>query len=923
MDRRRTRDLKLVDTERTGHGQRLVALQAVLEQLRLQEQVEPLIGIALDFIENVFEYPLAWIATCQPGQRNLQGVLGAMPNAENIAWARQELKALPGDHFDQVLLTGQPAVVANLQTDQRAGQWQAVAQRNNIEGALIYPLRHQQTSYGLMILGSHHWGGTPRPEDMTHLSILTSALGAALHALQPQQQSSEQFYQALQVALSELNLLTGLDERLTVVMRHLHQTLMPTQTSLFWLDSQTQCFWQRLIHGGDQNRHSRGKKVTPLEVPLSEVQPFYQALSKHQVVAVSEIESAVHTQAPTRLMHRLKRRSLLCAPIFCDQQLCGFLAVEGTEPRVWKDQEKYLIQAFAQLAALAAPTVVDEDRPVTGESGPAASILQSVLQSDHWPSTQQQIMERVCLQLQAQWMAILQVDPATNRFWIVNQIHTPKLQPTTTPFPALSEIDRNMMRRSEGAIAIPNLDDDLRLLTWRPIIDALGIKSLLVSTTPEQPLDQVLLMGSLKPHPWTAAESNLMHCVGQALKAGHQRHQLQIEHQQQQGLQMAIQQGLDLQDQATDPNQLMAGALHSLLDVLPAAAGAILLWDSDGDQMAACVDSAPQFVITAPADLDQDPFLQSLATLDAPQVMEGVFENILQLSAAELMPETCQWLSGQKLGQVLALPLRDIRSSDSIGVVIFCDRTERHWEPLLVESVALLVRHLAERYRSMVALEYYQQQQASHDCLNWYQMRQVEQHCQTLREQHKALQESVDAHLPPLVKSQATIEQIEQLFQTEGWQLQLEGSSLPVAKLLRQSLARIEHLANQRQLWTQVHNLTSNSTATGVHPKVGMVLYELLLAACYRSQAGQRIDIWCRLANPQWLEISITDQSRINPQLILDLARRDDDQPSTLDSPPGKHLRACQTLMQKFGGRFELSQLEDGRVLSRLMLPLQ
>ncbi|MGF1601746.1 MAG: GAF domain-containing protein [Thermosynechococcaceae cyanobacterium] len=912
----------MVDTERTGHGQRLVALQAVLEQLRLQEQVEPLVGIALDFIENVFEYPLVWIATCQPGQRNLQGVLGAMPNPDQSAWARQELKALPGDHFDHVLLTGQPAVVANLQTDQRAGQWQAVAQRTNIEGALIYPLRHQQTSYGLMILGSHHWGGTPRPEDMTHLSILSSALGAALHALQPQQQSSEQFYLSLQATLSELTLLTGLDERLTVVIRHLHQSLMPTQTSLYWLDSQTQCFWQRLVHGGDQKRSARGKKVIPLEVPLSEVQPFYQALNKHQVVAVSEIQGVVHTQAPTRLMHQLKRRSLLCAPILCQQQLCGFLAVEGADPRVWKDQEKYLIQAFAQLAALASPTVVDEDQPV-GKSGPAASILQSVLQSDHWPSTQQQIMERVCLQLQAQWMAVLEHDPATNRFWIVNQIHTPKLKPSTAPFPPLSEIDRNMIRRSEGAIAMNNLDDDLRLLTWRPAIDALGIQSLLVATTPAQSLEQVLLIGSTQSHPWTSAEGNLLHCVGQALQAGRQRYQLQSEHQQQQVLQTLIQQSLNRQTQATDPGQLISESLPSLLEVLPAPAAAIVLWESGGDELAACIALAPQYVITPPLDIDQDPLLQSLAGLETPQVIEGNFVNILQRSATELATETSQWLSGQKLGQVLAMPLLDQNSKQSIGAVIFCDSCDRKWEPLQVEVVALLVRHLAERYRSMVTLESYQQQQATLECLNWYQMRQVEQHCAVLRDHHQALKDAVEPNLLPLTKSQATLEQIQQLFQAEGWQLQLEGASLPVAKLLRQSLARIEDLANQRQLWTQVHNLTSNSTATGVHPKVGMVLDELLLAACYRSQAGQRIDIWCRLANPQWLELSITDQGRINPQLVTDLALLDDAHSATLDSPPGKHLKACQTLMRLLGGRFELSQLEDGRVLSRLMLPLQ
>jgi hypothetical protein len=44
--------------------------------------------------------------------------------------------------------------------------------------------------------------------------------------------------------------------------------------------------------------------------------------------------------------------------------------------------------------------------------------------------------------------------------------------------------------------------------------------------------------------------------------------------------------------------------------------------------------------------------------------------------------------------------------------------------------------------------------------------------------------------------------------------------------------------------------------------------------------------------------------------------------PSTLDRPPGLHLWICQSLIQQIGGQLKLYQIEDGRVLSRLLIPI-
>ena len=44
--------------------------------------------------------------------------------------------------------------------------------------------------------------------------------------------------------------------------------------------------------------------------------------------------------------------------------------------------------------------------------------------------------------------------------------------------------------------------------------------------------------------------------------------------------------------------------------------------------------------------------------------------------------------------------------------------------------------------------------------------------------------------------------------------------------------------------------------------------------------------------------------------------------PSLLYQPTGLHLAICQNLMVEAGGELSLYQLEDNRILSRLILPL-
>jgi phosphoglycerate-specific signal transduction histidine kinase len=112
---------------------------------------------------------------------------------------------------------------------------------------------------------------------------------------------------------------------------------------------------------------------------------------------------------------------------------------------------------------------------------------------------------------------------------------------------------------------------------------------------------------------------------------------------------------------------------------------------------------------------------------------------------------------------------------------------------------------------------------------------------------------------------------------------------------------------------------------SGDATKIEFVLCELLVAACERSPVGDRIDIWCRPIDSKWLEVSITDEGSVDPILLQALAEgRPADllSPTAIMLPQNSHLWVCQSLMQALGGECTLSQMEDGRMLSRVIVPL-
>ncbi|NJM65290.1 MAG: GAF domain-containing protein [Acaryochloris sp. RU_4_1] len=923
----------------------LVAIQNLMEQLFAQEQVDALVNCALEFLRAEFDYPLLWLAVYDPGQSELLGLGGGVPKSDAQTF-KQRYSVLPGDLFDQVLLTGQPTEVMNLQEENRAGKWQTLAKRFQIQGALIYPIQYRQDSLGVLLLGSSHWGGNPRLEESSQLAILTRSLGSALHHLHtPKPPPDAPPPPPLLTMITEIHALTNGEERLQVILRSTQQVINPTFTGLYWFDlEQKSCSLRSSYQPGQGSRLGRIRPVK-VQVPLAAIEPLCQSLEAGQIVAISESQGTVNSRVPLRLMQQTKSRSLLCAPIICEQQLLGFLSVAGAEPRVWQAQEKAYIQAAAQLIGLSVSLAEDSSVQVSAQTDTLmGQFTQLMVESKDWSKTLHKVSEHLCRHLQIQRLVLLQQDDRSGEFRVEYQYHSPKLRPLLASLQLLSDVDARMLERNIGAIAIPNLEEDLRFLTWRETLLQQGVRSILVCRTAADSSKPhpILLLGNQRTRTWKPSEIELLQQFAQTLGTFEQKQHDYLIQQHQLRLCIQAQKGVQSLLKINDPTQLITTGIETIteLSAAPLVAGIVWTPGQDQGQIVAYQSTPPEFDLTdsTPIPLHEDSLFRSLLALPDPR--GNPLKTVIEVAAADLTPATRLWLNSPGLGQVMLLGLRSGESPTPLGAVILGTRVNQIYSSFEINLLQTFIQTLASRYRTLRETQVLLRKHSSLECLNWYkqrslesELRQLQTTCAVLKSLKStkntegASRQPQIANLPKVAQSlEKTVQSLHTLLHSEDWKLQLKPNSIPLASIFRRVMERIEPFIQSKQLWTQIHNLTPNTTLTSTSEKLELVLYELLLFACQRSKAGDRLDLWCRLINADWIELSITDQGELDPRLLQDFQQiqtRDLLVPSLLEQGTGRHLRICQTLVERLGGRLELARLEDDRILSRLTLPLK
>ena len=927
---------------RTGYEQQLLALQQVLQRLQEQQKVESLAVIALDFLQSAFDYSLIWLALYDTTANELVGMGGTAPNGELTVF-KQSFSVLPGDRFDQVLVTGRSAEITNLQEESRAGQWQSAARRFNIQGTLIHPFRFRDQSLGVVLMGSTLWGCNPRSTETAQLSIFLTAFATALSQLKkplPTQKQNKSDSLSLEVILDQISNLPDLEGRLHLIVQHLHQLIAPTRTSLYWLESEQRLFQQRITCQPDKSKRPKRAPVEEVKIDMQDMGQFAHVLRSGQVIAVSDILGTVNASLPTRLMIQMESRSLLSAPILVEGQLLGFLASEGTTPRVWQEHEKQVIRSTAQLLSLVVGLDVGTANTVAHNATNDCStqLLSALINPKGNKNFFKKILTQASGCLQFQWGILLQQDSTTNQFYIEDQLHVTKRRPITGTFAAHSDMDAQMLQNSSEPISIDNLEDDLRLLTWRESFLAQGMRSLLILPLALGEEDAFLLMGCDFIRTWTLKEGEWLQQIADALTVVRQQRQLLEKFEKEQQFNTVLSNGLVALQNTPEPEHLGPQALQTIVKLLQVPLVAWLQWTPGQSQgnVFSCISTPPDFNLVegTTIEIEDDSLLQQLlnpALRSSSQ--NGEHGEWIQLAAEDLELETRYWLNCPGLGQLMAMLLTS-STGKPLGAIIVGDVADRVWDPDRLTVTAAIVRHLANNYRSMLAIQLIQEKYETLECLNWYKQRQVECLHGKLCQQSHQLEELISSQVPNSKKvrqnrifeeMQRSLTSVEQLVHHEAWQFCSGKESIPLSKLLRQGLVHVDSVAKTKDLWVQVHNQIPTATVSGSKLKLGCILGELLHAACVRSKQGERIDIWCRLFNEQTLELAITDNGRIDPILVSDLnsiQTRDLLVPSVLDQPQGQPLKACQLLVTSLGGQMQLGQLEDGRAISRLILPL-
>jgi GAF domain-containing protein len=921
--------------EPSTYEQQLGHLGEVLETLRSNGDTNLLIDQTLAYIKQNFaaDYELCWIGLYDHDEHRLFGKGGYTPDGKHSEWLKQRHNLASGDLLEQVVVQRHSLAVADLRQELRAGEWRKVADRYSVQGVTLFPLIQQDRCIGVMLLGSKRWGTFPSTNEKACIRMVLGTLATALSnvELEWQRQQYKRPDKPLMEMLNRLRNLPQLGQRLDAAVEETHRYFGATRTSIYWFEPKQRYFWRRV---SNQTKTSGFMDMTTPTSGLTaqELSSFYQSLLSDQIVSIGEAKSSLKADATKRLMQLMKARSLLAAPILYQSELLGFLAIEGTEPRIWQEEEKQFLRAAAQTIALTAPAEEIEGiiHQTQVDYQMISELSQSLYEQSDWRQTITKAAELMGQRLKTDRLFVLIYDGFSDRFETCYQTHSRNRRTLPTHLDTLSPMDWQMVERAKTPVAIENLDEDLRLAAWRGPLLELGIKSLLVCcTSPGHGIEGLLIVGHEAPRAWTQMESQLLQTVSQQL--GLILHQWQLQHQmqQQESLHLALRKTMAQMQQITDLGLLEQAGMAAINQLTESPMAALISW-FPGDSQAKLVagtdalDKRFHLDLKAKIGVDRDPLL-SIALAD---------RDIVRLSREDIPATSQAWFKLNQPGQVLVLALRTAPTDLPSGIVIVADSGDRRWSDRHYMALDMLAHHLAWCRRTLKRTQALETDRTRLDQLAWYRQ-------QNLALLHRTTQSGIDRLLeltnPKQDALNATRQQqilrqmadvatpITAVLEDEQEQLTFKQEPIPLIGLIRRALDRVDGLIKQRQIWSQVHN-DENPMVHGDSDKLDLLMSEILTSACLRSPISGRVDLWCRQFDPHWIEVAITDAGTADPMLLMALSENraslDALAPTPLDEPINHPLGICQTLAQQMNLRLTFLVLEDGRTMSRLMLPL-
>jgi GAF domain-containing protein len=936
--------------------QQILSLGRVLQKLREEDDVDVLIATTISYLQEQFDYKLIWIALYDRLNHILLGK-GGLTSGSDTTFLKQRVVLNPGDLLEQVVIEQRPLGVADLQVEQRAEEWREIAQQNHILGTIIVPIRYQDRCLGLVLLGSERWGYLLTGEARARLLIVIGELGALLYRneINSQQQQIKHYEEPLLKLLENVRNLSNLDKRLEAVVTATHQFVSPTRTVVYWFERQGRYFWCRMSNQLVNMGRDPKVQQSVAGITVQDLSEFYYALAVNQIVWIGDSRSSLKSNFTGKLLERLKVRSLLAAPIICQKDLLGFLAVEGNKPRIWTDADKNFVQGAAGLISLVAPTdnmestikQIQENAQLTNQ------VAQAIYSEHDLHETLYICAAKVLERLVATRFLLLQYHPDQNHYQIFYQSQPHNRRPLTLVLNALTEVDKQLLQRATASVEIENLDGDLRFFHWRPLFLGNSVHSFLVCNCVQGHLPATLLVITDETHhSWTTLEKELLWAVSQQIGVIMRQWQMQSSSEEQQKTLQASQQCLKMLTKAQrGETYLERTAFKEIAFILGCPLALLLTWSHGQHQ----VEIIPGVIVNSGFGIDMDVSISVQTDILLQWAIAK--DGYLILNVDDLPLETRRWLNGPSIGQVLVMALRTSTNDEPTGVVLMADYHGCHWSQPSLKATETLICQLAWFRRQQQITQLLDSTTQQLQQLNWYKNRRLEEIQRTatlligqihdLGIPHSELTKTRQQLL--LRQLDHTTASINGMLKLEQWQLHMSWETMPITSLLKRAIERIDNLLKQQKLWVGVHGLgqkaddqeppkstsylkdiptlgyQTSMAIAGDIIKIELVLHELLVAACQRSHSGGRIDIWCRRLDERTLDLSITDNGIIEPQLLAELHQdipKDVLAPSTLDQPPGLHLHICQNLIQQMRGELHFYQLPDNRVVSRLLLLL-
>jgi GAF domain-containing protein len=958
----------------TAYDKQLVTLGRVLQTIREEEKVETLTEATIDYLKGEFSYRLIWLGLYDRVEHRLLGKGGITPTGD-VKFLKQKFSLNPGDLLEQVVIQLRPLSIPDIRAEGRAGEWGRAATEFGIQGTLLFPLRYKDRCFGVVMLGSHLWGTTPRTSEKAQLSLLFGGLAAKLYQIEVEWQhaSIKRPDQSLFQMLEQLQNLPTLANRLDVLVNMTHEFVAPTRTNLYWYSPEKRYFWQK-VGNRQTTRKLKDPDSSSPGFNIQDISEFYLALAAGQTVAIGSSKSPLKAEVTGTLLSRFRARSILTAPVLVQGELVGFLAVEDNEARIWEESETHYVRAAAQLIVLIAgredvEAILEETQKNSNLVGEVASSMAE------YPDPAMGIRKAAELILNrfgVERFLVLQAMEvgSTIEYSVLYQQQPPKRSPVNAPLAALTHDSWQLIQESSEVLAIEDWDKDQRLGEWREPLLKLGMRSLLVCRTGNIHNNSLLIIAHGTARTWNPTERRVVGIVAQQIGVLLKNLELQNIVDNLSLANKTLEEGLTgLLSGSPDPTYFERAWIKYLAKLMASPLVAILGWmpqkPNQSNQrflvVQAAVSSESRFGFAANASI----------ALSDPLIREAIANRgFLVRKLNELPAESSSWLKYHGTGQLLLIPLVST-SKIPTGILLLVNTSEHPWSPQLLQSLETLARQFTwlRQYRRLSNTINNDLRELEQ--LNWYKHRCLEMlHHAVASSVSQLLAEYSDQGQPngdPSIKRmratqilhnlESTLTPLSPLLNEEQWQTNPHLSGVLLGGLFKRLLRRVDPLFNQRQLTVMVKNIGSTSISAN-QLKLECILFDILLTACYKAKSGNRIDIWCRpldaeawnreqanrnlnsqdeagdepnlaVAEGGFIELLIADSqpNQTSRDNIEFSAIDDTNAPSAnitlIEQPPNRQLKICQRILQSWGGDAQFYQLENSHFLSRLIFKIE